>query len=262
MIRNDYLMQVIYHSFKTFYSSADGNTMKIPLYRQIQSDLKEKITSGQYTEGSLIPSENELCLAFNATRMTVRQALNELVKEGYITRQHGKGSTVSAIRKSLGLLSLKGWTEVVGSSDRHGTTSILEGPILHTITEPIFKHLLHQEFHTEFVFLKRLRFVEDFPMMLEETYIPNENISGLTDEPLIDGSLFRTLYMRYQIDVNSMQQEVRAIAANKEMAQLLKIKPKVPVLHILRKYGTSKEGFYLYSLIYCNTEKYAISSFN
>ena len=236
--------------------------MKIPLYRQIQAHLKEKITSGQYIEGSLLSSENDLCAEFNATRMTVRQALNELVKEGYITRQHGKGSIVAATRKSLGLLSLKGWTEVVGASDRHGTTTILEGPVLHTITEPIFKHLLHQEFHTDFVFLKRLRSVEESPVILEETYIPNENLSGLTDEPLIDGSLFRTLFMRYQIDVNSMQQEVRAIAATKEIADLLKTKVKSPILQILRRYGTSKEGFYLYSLIYCNTEKYAISSFN
>jgi len=236
--------------------------MKIPLYRQIQAHLKEAITSGQHSEGSLLPSENDLCVAFSATRMTVRQALNELVKEGFITRQHGKGSIVTANRKSLGLLSLKGWTDVVTASDRHGTSSILEGPVLHTITEPIFKHLLHQEFHTEFVFLKRLRFVEDIPMMLEQTYIPNENVAGMIDEPLIDGSLFRTLFMRYQIDVNSMQQEVRAIVATKEIASLLKTKVKSPILQILRKYGTSKEGFYIYSLIYCNTEKYAISSFN
>ena len=98
--------------------------MKTPLYRQIQASLKEKITSGVYEEGGLLPSENELCVEFNATRMTVRQALNELVREGYITRQHGKGSTVSASRKSLGLLSLKGWTEVVVASDRHGKTLV------------------------------------------------------------------------------------------------------------------------------------------
>ena len=67
---------------------AEPNLMKIPLYRQIQASLKEKITSGVYEEGVLLPSENELCVEFNATRMTVRQALNELVREGYITRQH------------------------------------------------------------------------------------------------------------------------------------------------------------------------------
>ena len=236
--------------------------MKTPLYRQIQASLKEKITSGVYEEGGLLPSENELCIEFNATRMTVRQALNELVREGYITRQHGKGSTVSASRKSLGLLSLKGWTEVVVASDRHGKTLLLEGPVLKKLEDTAFKPLIDNEKHEEFIFFKRLRLVEDSPVMYEHTYIPNENLPNFIKEPLLEGSLFRTLLIKYQIDVQSMTQEVRAVAADKETANLLKIKQKSPVLHLLRKYKTSIDGFFLYSSIYCNTEKFAISSFN
>ena len=241
---------------------AEPNLMKIPLYRQIQASLKEKITSGVYEEGGLLPSENELCIEFNATRMTVRQALNELVREGYITRQHGKGSTVSASRKSLGLLSLKGWTEVVVASDRHGKTLLLEGPVLKKLEDTAFKPLIDNEKHEEFIFFKRLRLVEDSPVMYEHTYIPNENLPNFIKEPLLEGSLFRTLLIKYQIDVQSMTQEVRAVVADKETANLLKIKQKSPVLHLLRKYKTSIDGFFLYSSIYCNTEKFAISSFN
>jgi DNA-binding GntR family transcriptional regulator len=236
--------------------------MKVALYRQIQANLKEKITSGIFEEGGSLPSENELCGEFNATRMTIRQALNELVKEGYITRQHGKGSTVSASRKSLGLLSLKGWTEIVVASDRHGKTLILEGPIIKKMEDIALTPLIDSETHEEFIFFKRLRSVEDSPMMLEQTYIPNENLPNFTNELLLEGSLFRTLLIRYQIDVQSMTQEVRAISADKETARFLKIKLKSPILHLLRKYKTSIDGFYLYSSIYCNTEKFAISSFN
>lgn len=241
---------------------AEPSLMKTPLYRQIQASLKEKITSGVYEEGGLLPSENELCVEFNATRMTVRQALNELVREGYITRQHGKGSTVSASRKSLGLLSLKGWTEVVVASDRHGKTLVLEGPVLRKLEDTAFKPLIDNEKHEEFIFFKRLRLVEDSPVMYEHTYIPNENLPNFIKEPLLEGSLFRTLLIKYQIDVQSMTQEVRAVVADKETANLLKIKQKSPVLHLLRKYKTSIDGFFLYSSIYCNTEKFAISSFN
>lgn len=241
---------------------AEPSLMKIPLYRQIQASLKEKITSGVYEEGGLLPSENELCLEFNATRMTVRQALNELVREGYITRQHGKGSTVSASRKSLGLLSLKGWTEVVVASDRHGKTLVLEGPVLRKLEDTAFKPLIDNEKHEEFIFFKRLRLVEDSPVMYEHTYIPNRNLPNFIKEPLLEGSLFRTLLIKYQIDVQSMTQEVRAVAADNETSNLLKIKQKSPVLHLLRKYKTSMDGFFLYSSIYCNTEKFAISSFN
>lgn len=235
---------------------------KAPLYRHIQAVLKENITSGIYPEGSLIKSEHELCLAFNATRMTVRQALNELVKEGYITRHQGRGSVVSAIRKSLGLLSLKGWTEVVSASERHGTTQTIEGPVLKNWEEDFFFKLSKQELQQDFVYLNRLRYADGIPVMLEYTYLPNFNFEALIAEPFVDGSLFRTLFMKFQIDVTGLVQEVRAVAADKETAKLLNIKPKSPVLHIIRKYNTSKSDFNFYSSIFCNTEKFAISSFN
>ncbi len=235
--------------------------MKTPLYRRIQADLKEKITSGVFEEGTLLPSENDLCDAYQTTRMTIRQALNELVKEGYITRHHGKGTTVSASRKSLGLLSLKGWTEVVVASDRHGKTLLLATPKIIPGDISIFGSLIEKS-EEKFIFIKRLRMVEESPMIYEETFIPNLNLPGFTDEPMLEGSIFRTLLIKYHIDVQSMTQEVRAISCDKKIAKLLKIKPKTPIIHLLRKYHTSVEGFFLYSSIYCNTEKYAISSFN
>jgi DNA-binding GntR family transcriptional regulator len=242
----------------------DTNSLvsKLPLYRQIQAVLKENITSGIYPEGSMIKSEHELCQEFNATRMTVRQALNELVKEGYITRHQGKGSVVSAIRKSLGLLSLKGWTEVVSASERHGTTLTLDGPKIQAWPEPFDFPLSESEKNANCIFINRLRYADDVPVMLEFTYLPNFGLEDLISEPLIDGSLFRTLFMKYQIDVAGLSQEIRAVAANKQTANLLKLPPKSPVLHIIRRYNTSKEGYFFYSSTFCNTEKFAISGFN
>jgi len=235
---------------------------RIPVYRKIQGILKEKITSGEYAEGTMLPSEHELCEVFKATRMTVRQALKELVLEGYITRKHGKGSTVSAIRKSLGLLSLKGWTEVVSASERHGQTTVLRGPIAERLSLPIFGHLMDPVESLDFFVLERLRSVEQDPVMLETTYLPVEGLDDFATLPLIDGSVFRTLFMRYKIDVQDMVQEVKAVSADRRVAQALGIKAKSPVLHIVRRYSTSRAGFYLYSSTYCNTDKYAVSSFN
>ena len=66
----------------------------------------------------------------------------------------------------------------------------------------------------------------------------------------------------FKIDVQDMVQEVKAVSADKKVAQALGIKVKSPVLHIIRRYSTSRPGFYLYSSTYCNTDKYAVSSFN
>ena len=68
--------------------------MKTTRYRQVQEALKMQIQHGIYSVGSYLPSENELCVTYNITRTIARKALEELQKEGFIIRQHGKGSQV------------------------------------------------------------------------------------------------------------------------------------------------------------------------
>jgi DNA-binding GntR family transcriptional regulator len=76
--------------------------MKVYQYQTIYETLKQQIQRGEFQEGELIPSENELWQQFQTTRMTIRQALAELVREGYIIRKHGKGSIVKTqIRRFL-----------------------------------------------------------------------------------------------------------------------------------------------------------------
>ncbi len=98
--------------------------------------------------------------------------------------------------------------------------------------------------------------------MVEETFIPCNQAADLDQELLIEGSLFKTLISRYDIDVTSMVQEIRSKTCNQQTAALLDIPRQTPVLHILRRYGSSRNGCYLYSSIHCDTNKFAISSFN
>lgn len=234
-----------------------------PIYIQIYEQLKNEIAAGSYEEGDLLPSENELCEKYNSTRMTVRRALQELVQDGYIYRKQGKGSIVSSTRRSLGLLSIKGWTDVVVGTRKHGTTTILEEMSLRKLNELIFSHLLIKDDKiADFYYLRRLRSVDKEPIMVEETFIPHDTIPDLDKQILIEGSLFKTLYTRYNIDVTDMVQEIRAVTCNPQTAMLLDIPKQTPVLHILRRYSTSRNGCYLYSSIHCDTNKFAISGFN
>ena len=71
-------------------------------YKLIRDSLKKQIQLGEFKKGDFLPSENDLCQTFTITRTTARKALDELVKEGFIERQHGKGSRVIERRKTLG----------------------------------------------------------------------------------------------------------------------------------------------------------------
>jgi len=70
----------------------------IPLYKQIKNILVEQVNNGIIGKGEKLPSERELCQKYKVSRITVRQALNELEKEGLVYRSHGKGTFVSQNR--------------------------------------------------------------------------------------------------------------------------------------------------------------------
>jgi GntR family transcriptional regulator len=67
----------------------------IPLYLQLKTIILDKITSGEYPGNSQIPSEQDLCAAYNISRPTVRQAITDLTNSGYLRKEKGKGTFVN-----------------------------------------------------------------------------------------------------------------------------------------------------------------------
>src|SRR3989304_3864057 len=75
----------------------------VPLYRQIKADLLEQIKSGQLPPGERIESELELMARYGVSRATVRQALGQLVAEGYLEIRRGLGTYVATPKLEQGL---------------------------------------------------------------------------------------------------------------------------------------------------------------
>lgn len=229
-------------------------------YQKVQQDLRKQILNGEFKEGMLLPSENTLSQKYNTTRATIRQALGELVKNGLINKQMGRGSVVISNRKTLGLLSFKGFSEVVQSASLQPTTTILEKPELTEWGPSFFYPLSAEEINAGCIRMTRLRKVNDEPVMLEYTFLPNEGLDELLHKKMINNSLFETLQTRHEIEVTQVLQDIRAVSSTAELSQLLKIKPDSPLLHIYRKYETSRPGFYIYSSLYCDTTNYTIGN--
>ena len=117
----------------------------LPRYKRLHEDIKKEILQGDISKGSLLPSENELCAKYNITRATVRQGLQELVKEGFIEKRMGLGSIVVSDRKTLGLLSFKGFSEVLKSSALSSKTLNLEPVECTAWPTPFFYELSKKE---------------------------------------------------------------------------------------------------------------------
>jgi len=228
-----------------------------PRYRQLYEELKKQIQQDCYSVGELLPSENDLCSAYQITRTTVRKALDELQKEGYIDRLKGKGSIVCEHRKTLGLLTVKGFSETVNQNIKNVFVS-----------KPDFaewdKHFPFQpsqeEAKSRCIRFGRLRCVEETPTMFEESWLSSKRVPDFMDKEFVQGSFFKTLSQRYLIEITGSEHEIRAIRADQEIAESLHLSLHEPVLYIAVRYQTNIPNFYIYSKLYCNTNEYPIGN--
>jgi GntR family transcriptional regulator/GntR family frlABCD operon transcriptional regulator len=227
------------------------------LYKQVYQILKSRIQEGIYGIGTYLPSENELCKMHGITRTTARRALDELQKEGFIVREHGKGSRVKERRQTLGLLTVKGFSEAVRENVR---TVFLQRPTLRAWPESFAFSPDKKERSRYSIYFERLRGVGDFPVMLECNWFASPGFEELLQIEFLEGSFFKTLSKKYQLEITGSEQELRALQADEKVAHLLKIGQGAPVLNISIRFITSRTNFHIYSCLHCNTEKYPIGN--
>ena len=233
---------------------------EIARYLKVKKDLRRLIIDGYYEVGDLLPSENELCKQYGMTRMTVRNALSNMETEGLIYRKKGKGSIVKLKGKSIELLSIKGFTEVLKGKEDKIDTLFVETPMTQTWDEDFFWTLNKEELAAGCIYMSRVRTLYDRPIMLEKTFLSNNNLPSFCSKVFINKSLFDTLIVNYDIEMLNVIQKFRAISASEELAEALKIEVGAPILEIIRKLSTSRNGFYVYSFSYCNTEDFTIET--
>jgi len=228
----------------------------IPQYRQLYELLRKHILTGVYDEGSLLPSENELCAVHNMTRPTVRHALEALVREGLILKKQGKGSIVKKPLHNIGILSIAGTASAIGV--RYLKTDILQKPVIKSWPEFFPFELSELETEAGCIYLERLRFVDDLPVFYDINHLPNIYLPRITNRSFENKSLFDILRQFYQIEIIGGEQKLKAIMPDTKIRKLLKLKSGQPVLYMERKLTTNKEGFNIYSTIYFNSEKHSI----
>jgi GntR family transcriptional regulator/GntR family frlABCD operon transcriptional regulator len=228
----------------------------IPRHQKLYEILRKHISDGLYREGDLLPSENELCQLYGMTRPTVRQALSKLANDGYIRKHQGKGSIVHHLPREIGILSVSGTTSAVG--DRNLQTEIKVRPVLVPWPDNFMFPLSEIEKESGCIYMERLRFLEGVPIFYDITFIANLNLPRITSRQFENRSLFMILREHYHIEIRGGEQRIKAIPASPKISRFLNLKTGEPVLHLERKLETNNPVLFLYSSIYCNTEKYSI----
>ncbi len=200
----------------------------IPLYYQLKEILLEEIK--QARAGEAFPTELELCKQFDISRPTVRQAINELVIEGYLTRMKGKGTFIAGPKiKQDFLIVLKSFIEEMKEKGLTPSTEVLE--FAEAECDEKVAHALQIPDGAKVAKLTRLRFADETPIVLVVTFLPLDKLPGILSQDFTNNSLYEIIRTDYGYTIDRATRILEARAASEE-ATLLQIKPGEPVQFI------------------------------
>lgn len=203
----------------------------LPIYYQLEALIKELIEKGELKPGDLIPSEREFSEQYSISRMTVRQAINNLVNDGYLSRQQGKGTFVARQKLEQPLSGLTSFTEDMKARGYTPSTKIIDFKTI-TSSKNIAQKLKLTE-GTLVYELKRIRLADNIPMAYETVYLPKE-ITGDISVDIVKGSLYQYLENNLQLKIAHGSQVIEASLARKIESDLLEIAEGQPILLIER----------------------------
>ena len=202
--------------------------MGSPVYIQIHNQIKKDIEAGVWAVGDRIPSERELALEFNVSRMTLRQAVQTLVEEGILERQVGAGTFVARKKvqeKMTGVTSFTELMEEQGKKPSSRTVSYL-------VTTPSLSEMerLKLKDDEKVLRMERIRYADEVPICFEVATLPYSLVKDY-ERNQITTSLDRTLEESGR-KIGHAQQSVSAQVASERIAEYLNIKRGSAILRL------------------------------
>ncbi|MET3554659.1 MULTISPECIES: GntR family transcriptional regulator [Burkholderia] len=203
-----------------------------PLYVQIKDTLRARILDGSYAPHSRMPSEHELCAMFDVSRITVRQALGDLQKEGLLFKLHGKGTFVSKPKAFQNVTSLQGFAEAMSSM---GYEIVNQLRSVRTVKAD--RHLatkLNVPEGAPLVEIHRVRLLNREPVSLEQTWVPEALGKRLAGADLATRDIFLILENDCGVPLGHADVSIDAILADDDIVDALRVEESSPVLRIER----------------------------
>lgn len=181
--------------------------------------------------GTLLPSERSIAERFQVARMTVRQAISDLVTRGLIRRVNGAGTFVAEPRLTHGTTtgSFSHDMRVRGLTPGARVVSVRERPASALVADQ-----LRIEEGAPVVALERVRTADGVPIAVEQTHLPAARFPGLAGLVTDGGSLYDTLKERWGVQVATASHRVSAVALEDTDAALLDVPVGLPSFLIER----------------------------
>nr|WP_182550350.1 GntR family transcriptional regulator [Phyllobacterium myrsinacearum] len=201
-----------------------------PLYVQLRIILKSMIDNRELQLNDKLPSERELVEIYGVSRITVRQAIKDLENLGFLQTRAGKGIYVSEPKPTYEIEIVRSFTETAEANNRKPGMRLLTGAVIQAdleITRP-----LSLPAGSNVIFLERLRFLDDLPVVVQRDWFAEAIAPGILD---IDWnnenrSLYAEFNNRYGVIPTRGQSTLSARLASEQEAKLLQLDLPAAVL--------------------------------
>jgi GntR family transcriptional regulator len=211
------------------------NTNILPVYYQIKQTIKSWITNKEYRAGEKIPSENAIAAKFKVNRLTVRQAISQLVQEGFLISKRGEGTFVTADEGLIKSFSLEftGFMDDLFYQISKSKTKSVE---INRIPPPfsIREKLNLEREEKEVVQIKRVRFLQDKSFAYTVNYLPMAIGEKIKEKDLYKKSLLQIIEQELRVPFTEAFQTIEASFADQEKSEKLGIISGSPILFVER----------------------------
>lgn len=204
---------------------------KIPIYYQLEEVIKQEISDKGLVSHSPIPSEREYAEKYGISRMTVRQAINNLVNQGILYRARGRGTFISEQKFEQDISQLTSFSEDMRERNLTPSTKIIK---MDELNGPSPAHdKLNLTVRDTVYEIVRLRLANEQPIALETIFTPKKIVGELTEKQ-VETSFYRYLENELGLSIQRGFQSIEASLATSEEMGYLKIKKNDPVLVMYR----------------------------
>ena len=226
---------------------------KVPLYHQLYEAIARNIESGIFDENEKLPSERELCSTLDISRSTVRQAMFELEKDGYIYKEHGRGMFVSFESFKQDLLNFYSFTDEMIKLGKEPSSKVLRYEEV-SATAKLAGKLAVKENDLLYQFT-RLRLADDEPIILETSYLPAARFPGLTKERLEAQPMYDTFREDYDMSFSKAKEIFKSVVIRNHEAEVLEVNAQTPGM-MIERYTYEKKDIIEYTMSIARGDKF------
>lgn len=233
-------------------------------YIEIKNSIRDDILNNRYQVGEKIPSERELSLIYGVTRVTLQKSMLLLEQEGFIERIHGKGMFVTrTIANDLYMLNNGTGDSVLGfSREFHHQVEVSSRLIRHQLltASTAIARELEMQADQRVHFIRRVRLIDDAPVLVEDSWINASVIATIPDEVLDGGSLYEYVETYTGKKIKFYNSVIEGDLFSEEMADLLGIVSGMPMLKVSGVTKLEDGTAFNYSIGYNRADKFKIKN--